>query len=135
MKGITVNDIVRSKTMRAVKSEGNKSTELLFIKNLKLASINGWRRKYKLPGRPDITFPKSRVVVFLDGCFWHGHFCKSIPKTNNSYWSNKINRNVARDAAVSRQLKKEGWRVIRIWECKMRNMLPILKKLKKALEN
>ncbi len=112
----------RSKIMRSVKSNKNKSTELLFISLLKESNITGWRRNFPLFGKPDFTFPKEKIVVFVDGCFWHGHNCRNTkPKTNKEYWKNKRKRNKKRDNEVNKRLKLDGWKVIRIWECELKN--------------
>ena len=74
----------------------------------------------KLPGSPDIVLTKYKSVVFIDGCFWHGHKdCKyfQLPKSNVDFWQQKIAMNIARDYANNVDLKLAGWRVIRIWEC------------------
>lgn len=69
-------------------------------------------------GKPDFVFPKEKIAVFADGCYWHGHKCKNItPKENAQFWRDKLERNKKRDRLVNRTLKKEGWTVIRIWEC------------------
>lgn len=73
-----------------------------------------------LPGKPDIVFPKYKTVVFVNGCFWHGHDgCKKyqIPETNRSFWIEKINANKFRDLKNASQLENSGWRIITIWEC------------------
>lgn len=78
----------------------------------------------KLPGRPDIVFPSRRVVVFVDGCFWHGcpdHFV--APKTNAAAWQSKIEANKSRDLAVDTELSARGWQVIRVWEHDVRRSL------------
>jgi DNA mismatch endonuclease (patch repair protein) len=87
------------------------------ISLLRENKITGWRRKSKLMGKPDFIFPREKIAIFVDGCFWHGHhsLCR-LPKTNRAYWSAKIARNKKRDLEVSRSLKKMGWTVIRIWE-------------------
>ena len=85
----------RSYIMRQVKSSRNKSTELKLISIFKELSIKGWRRGYKLKGKPDFVFLKEKTAVFVDGCFWHGHTCKrSIPQTNTDYWISKIRKNI-----------------------------------------
>lgn len=110
----------RSEVMRAVKSRGNKSTELKVIKIFKEFKIVGWRRNYKLFGKPDFVFPKEKLAIFVDGCFWHGHNCRNTkPAANADYWRQKIERNKARDEAVSKTLAEKSWRVLRIWECKI----------------
>jgi DNA mismatch endonuclease, patch repair protein len=111
----------RSKIMRAVKSKGNKSTELRLIALFKQHGIKGWRRNFKLPGKPDFVFPKQRVVIFADGCFWHGHGCRNtIPSDNAAYWRAKIERNRQRDQEVTAVLTAKNWRVVRIWECEIK---------------
>lgn len=107
--------------MRAVKSKGNISTELKLIKIFRMFGINGWRRNYKLHGNPDFVFPKERIAIFADGCFWHGHNCrKTAPMSNIDYWRKKIKRNKERDKLVTQTLKVKDWRVIRIWECEIK---------------
>ncbi len=117
----------RSEVMRAVKSRGNKSTELKLIEIFKNRKIIGWRRNYKLFGKPDFVFPKQRLAIFLDGCFWHGHDCRNTkPAENADYWRLKIERNKTRDELVSKTLAEKGWRVLRIWECQIaKNALPL----------
>ena len=111
---------VRSEVMRSVRSKGNKSTELKLVQLFLTNNIKGWRRNYPLLGSPDFVFPHSRVVVFADGCFWHGHPCRNIkPRANRSYWQLKIHKNRSRDKHIRRQLTKRGWRVWRIWECEI----------------
>ena len=108
----------RSKNMAAIKSRGNKSTELAFLRILKEHKIKGWRRHYaKLEGKPDFVFPEHRIAVFLDGCFWHAcPKCSVIPKSNIEFWNKKIAQNKKRDRLVNRTLKEKGWVVLRIWE-------------------
>jgi len=76
-----------------------------------------YRTHYAILGRPDIVFPKARVAVFIDGCFWHGCVLHGVkPKTNAEFWKRKIQKNRRRDRKVTRILKSEGWRVLRFWE-------------------
>ncbi len=86
----------------------------------KWLASKGYRFKihYPVTGKPDIAFPKKKIAVFIHGCFWHGHNCKYfiIPKTNRNFWLKKIFANKKRDLKVSRQLRKNGWKVIKIWE-------------------
>ena len=79
--------------------------------------------KKRLPGKPDIVLPKYKTIIFIHGCFWHGHSnCKYyvVPKTRTQWWLNKINTNKANDAKAVKALKKEGWKVITVWECKLK---------------
>lgn len=103
--------------MASVKSRDTKTTELKFISILKEKGIIGWRRNYQLTGKPDFVFPRLKIAVFIDGCFWHG--CSShcrMPSSNVNYWNNKIEKNKIRDRAITKTLKMKGWQVIRIWE-------------------
>lgn len=107
--------------MRAVKSKENITTELKLIKFFKNKDIKGWRRNYPLYGKPDFVFPKAKLAVFTDGCFWHGHGCRNVsPATNKEYWEEKIRKNKERDKIVNKRLKEKGWHVIRIWECQIK---------------
>ena len=111
----------RSEIMRKVKSNHNKSTELKLIQFFKENRICGWRRNFKLYGKPDFVFPKQRLAIFVDGCFWHGHNCRNTkPKDNAGYWESKINRNKNRDVQVTETLTNKNWTVIRIWECELK---------------
>ena len=110
----------RSALMSRIRASGNATTELRFLFLLRAAGLKGWRRKYPLLGKPDFTFPKSKLVVFIDGCFWHGHCCSTRkPKVNPDAWAAKFARNKRRDLAVTRELRKKGWSVLRIWECSL----------------
>jgi DNA mismatch endonuclease, patch repair protein len=90
-----------------------------------------------LPGNPDVVFPSRRCVVFIDGCFWHGHHCAigHIPLSNSTYWKEKIERTKLRDVQRRRLLRKRGWRILVIWECQMKNTEGLTRKLIRFLEN
>ena len=119
--------------MAQVKSAGNKSTEGALAAMLRENAITGWRRSFPLFGNPDFVFPKARLAVFVDGCFWHGHPRKCrMPKTNRAYWLKKIARNMARDKVVNRVLREKGWMVLRIWEDSVRKKSTATR-LRKAL--
>lgn len=114
----TFSKAERSVIMQKVKSNGNKSTEERLIKIFKKNRIKGWRRNYRLKGKPDFVFPDKKIVVFADGCFWHGHHCRNItPKQNASYWDKKRQRNIERDQKINQDLELRGWTVLRFWEC------------------
>ena len=115
----TFGVLSRSELMVRVRSFGNKSTEGKMVELLRAARITGRRRHLSIAGKPDFSWPKERVAVFLHGCFWHGHTCgKNVtPKTNEEFWQRKIRLNRRRDRRVTRQLIAEGWKVLRIWEC------------------
>ena len=122
--------------MARVRSVGNKTTEGRLASLLRRNKISGWRRHLRLPGKPDFVWPEARLAVFVDGCFWHGHNCgrNVTPKTNAQAWREKIRRNKTRDRRTSRLLRKDGWTVIRIWECELaRNETPNLLRIRKAV--
>lgn len=109
----------RSQVMSRIRGRGNKATELVLRSLLRRSGISGWRRHQKLPGTPDFSFAAERVAVFVDGCFWHGCGpCSKgrMPASNAAYWLAKIQANRLRDRRKDRQLKKLGWKVVRIWE-------------------
>ena len=122
----------RSSVMKAVKSRNTKTTELKMIEIFKELHIIGWRRTYPLIGKPDFVFPKKRIVVFVDGCFWHGHNCRNItPSDNAEFWEAKRTYNKKHDEEVTQTLTIKDWTVIRIWECelKKKNRETLLKKI------
>lgn len=107
----------RSAVMSLIRGAGNKDTELRLIAIFRANKISGWRRRHLLTGKPDFVFAREKVVVFVDGCFWHGCPTHATwPKQNAEFWRTKILGNQRRDRAVNRLLKKAGWRVLRIWE-------------------
>jgi len=114
----------RSEVMSLIRNKGNKQTELRLVKLLRERGIRGWRRGSKLPGHPDFVFSRARLAVFVDGCFWHGcpKHCR-IPKTQKKFWHEKIETNKKRDRKKTRELKKLGWRVMRIWQHSLRTAL------------
>ena len=110
----------RSAVMAQIRGSGNKDTELRMVALFRQFGFKGWRRKQKLFGKPDFVFRGVRVVVFVDGCFWHS--CPKpkhapLPKNRAEWWAAKLGRNKARDRLVTRTLRKAGWRVLRVWEC------------------
>lgn len=112
----------RSYNMSRIRSKDTKPEMLV----RKFLYARGYRYKLHdktLPGKPDIVLPKLRTVIFVHGCFWHGHKnCKYfvVPKTRTDWWLNKINGNIANDKKHLAQLRKAGWRVINIWECQLK---------------
>ena len=117
----------RKEIMSKVRSNKNKSTELRLIILFRRFGIKGWKRDYPVKGHPDFVFLPERLAVFVDGCFWHGHDCRSTkPKDNQEYWDKKRERNMKHDKEITEYFENRGWTVIRIWECELKN--------KKALE-
>lgn len=111
----------RSEVMSRIRGHGNRDTELALINLMRKNRVTGWRRKLRVYGKPDFVFPKQRIAVFVDGCFWHG--CPvhgTQPGTNASFWTDKIARNKTRDRKVNRMLRDDGWKVLRIWEHDLR---------------
>ena len=107
--------------MSLIRGKANKETENALLSLLKRNKITGWRRHLPLPGKPDFAFRKQKVAVFVDGCFWHGcPKCYTRPKTNRAFWDKKLEDNMARDKRVTRQLSRQGWKVIRIWQHSLR---------------
>lgn len=112
----------RSEIMSRVRSKGNRATEKKLMSLFRENGIKGWRRNYRLFGSPDFVFPKKKIAVFVDGEFWHGHpTLGQIPETNREFWTNKIERNKARDNLVNQTLKDKGWIVVRIWQHELKD--------------
>jgi DNA mismatch endonuclease (patch repair protein) len=109
---------VRSRTMAAVRSTGNRSTERILRAHLVRRGLSGWRLNARdLPGCPDFVFDRARVAVFVDGCFWHGcPSCHRAPGSNQDYWTKKVERNRKRDRRVARLLRADDWSVMRVWK-------------------
>jgi DNA mismatch endonuclease (patch repair protein) len=120
----------RSQIMAAIRSRGNKATELKLASLFRTVGITGWRRHQSLPGRPDFIFRHQRLAVFVDGCFWHGcrRHCR-IPQANREYWQLKIARNRVHDRHVSRLLRSRGWRVLRLWGHDLRHPDAVLTRI------
>lgn len=127
----------RSRIMSAIRGKSNKSTELKLRMRMVRAKIGGFVLHSPLvPGRPDFYFPRKRVAVFVDGCFWHGcPKCGHVPKTNRPFWAAKIERNRARDIRNGSQLRTIGVKVLRVWEHEIKcDAEKVLAKLVKALK-
>jgi DNA mismatch endonuclease, patch repair protein len=126
----------RSACMRAVGSK-NTAPEM---RVRRLAHAMGYRyalHARKLPGRPDLVFVSRRKIIFVHGCFWHKHKCRHgrvSPATNSNYWNGKRERNVERDSQHVKALRKEGWKVLVIWECWTGNTISLRNRLKAFLE-
>jgi len=128
----------RSAIMSRIRGQGNKRTEIGVISLFRKSGIKGWRRhliikleqikisasdgtKFKPQVRPDFVFPKFKVALFIDGCFWHGcPKCYRKPKSRGRFWTAKVRRNKERDKFQTMALKRNGWHVIRIWECALK---------------
>jgi DNA mismatch endonuclease (patch repair protein) len=127
----------RSRIMRAVKGQ-NTSPEIA-VRRL----VHGMGYRYRLyrkdlPGKPDLVFSSRRKVIFIHGCFWHGHDCKRgarVPKTNREYWEQKVARNKERDIAHRKRLQEMGWNVLVIWECGLKDKRLLSRQIKNFLES
>lgn len=109
--------------MANVKSRNTKP-EIVLRKALFSRGLRYRLHVKRLPGTPDLVFPKYRAVVFVHGCFWHGHGCRLfvVPATNREFWVQKIDGNRSRDEQAIRALRGMGWRVMTVWECAVRGL-------------
>jgi len=99
----------------------NTGPEIKLRKLLWTRGVRGYRIHYNLPGKPDIVFTKKKIVIFVDGCFWHKcPICFQEPDTRKEFWMKKIGTNVDRDLKITKQLQEEGWTVLRFWEHEIR---------------
>lgn len=124
----------RSAQMAKVKSSGNRSTEFRVEQALKLNRIHGWiKHPINIKGKPDFLFPVEKLLIFVDGCFWHAcPKCGRLPSSRQEYWVPKIDSNRRRDNRIRRLLRKEGYSVIRVWEHELKQDLWI-KRIRRAL--
>lgn len=132
----TFGRLSRSELMSRVRGHGNKTTELRLASLMLDARMKGWRRHLSLPGKPDFSWPKLKIALFVDGCFWHGHDCgrNLTPQTNIEEWRGKIKGNRRRDRQVDRELRRRNWSVVRIWECELRkNPRHCLRRIKRIM--
>lgn len=126
----------RSRTMQQIRSRGNRSTELRLRMAIVGAGIRDWTmHPDEIYGNPDFLFGESKVVVFVDGCFWHGcPKCGHVPKTRTDFWRTKFEQRRKNDRAVSRNLRKSGYTVLRFWEHELVNDLDAcVQKIKQLL--
>lgn len=117
-----VSNDKRSEIMRAIKSKNTKPEIIV----RKLVFSMGYRyrlHRKELPGTPDLVFPRQKKVIFVHGCFWHGHNCTKgkLPKSNVDYWATKIHQNKLRDIDAAKRLTSSGWGVLVIWQCELKN--------------
>ena len=126
----------RSRIMRAVKSR-DTSPELTVRKLLHAMGYRFRVHRKDLPGKPDIVLPGRQKVLFVHGCFWHGHNCSRgdrVPRANREYWISKIARNRERDAAAKAALEKNAWKVGIVWECEIKNLGCVERQLRRFLK-
>lgn len=121
-----VTDIVdkatRSRMMSGIRGKNTKP-ELVLRKALHAAGFRYRLHVKDLPGKPDLVFPKYKAVIFVHGCFWHGHNCRyfKVPQTRTEFWLQKIGQNKLRDESQHAELVKQGWRILVVWECATRS--------------
>lgn len=126
----------RSKLMARVRQAGT-SPELVVRKICWSLGYRYRLNQKKLPGKPDLVFPKLQKVVFVHGCFWHQHRkCprSKLPDTNKLFWKNKLGGNQLRDSKTQRELRKLGWSILIVWECELRRLDRLVTRLEKFLE-
>jgi len=113
--------MTRGELMSRIRSRGNASTELAMMAVLRRRRVTGWRRHAKMLGiRPDFVFRKTKIAVFVDGCFWHGCVTHCRVDRLKPYWQTKITMNTVRDRTQEILLRHNGWKVVRIWEHDLR---------------
>ena len=128
---------LRSRIMRAVK--GSDTAPEMYVRRM----VHGLGFRYglhsaKLPGKPDLVLTSRRKIIFVHGCFWHGHKCargNRAPKVNATYWHAKIAGNQARDRTTKSKLKAAGWRVLVVWECETKKQKALTQKLVSFLKH
>ena len=127
----------RKRNMTAIKSRHTKP-EMIVRSLLHRLGFRFRLHDAKLPGKPDIVLPKHKKIILIHGCFWHMHNCKRgnvTPKTNTDYWQNKRFRNVERDTQNFRELGKQGWEVLVIWECETKDSGKLADKISTFLKS
>lgn len=117
----TVSAEVRSRMMSGIRGKNTKP-ELAIRKGLHAAGFRYRLHDVRLPGKPDLVLPKFRAVIFVHGCFWHGHECHlfKMPSSNTTFWQEKIAGNIARDRLAVEGLERAGWRIATVWECALK---------------
>lgn len=118
------NQITRSKNMAAITGKDTRP-EIWVRKALHRRGYRFRLHDQRLPGKPDIVLPKYRAIIFVHGCFWHGHGCHQFrwPATREAFWRSKIEGNRRRDQSVVAQLREDDWRVLTVWECGLKGRL------------
>lgn len=131
----TFGGLPRSQLMSRIRSKNNRTTERRLACLLRKHHITGWRRHVQVVGKPDFVWMHNKIALFVDGCFWHGHSCDRnlTPKRNASIWRRKILRNQRRDQTISRELRRRGWKVIRMWECSLKHETRCIARIANAI--
>ena len=125
----------RRRIMQSVKTK-DTGPELKVRRLLHQLGYRYRLNRKNLPGRPDIVFPGKKIVIFVNGCFWHSHGCSKglPPKSRLDYWTPKLAANKRRDASRLLQLRKLGWRTFTIWQCNVKNIEKLVPRLKKFID-
>ncbi|ENY80350.1 very short patch repair endonuclease [Sphingopyxis sp. MC1] len=112
---------VRSRMMAGIRGKNTKP-EMLIRRGLHRLGLRFLVHDKRLPGKPDMVFPKWQAAIFVNGCFWHGHDCRlfKLPSTRTEFWRDKICANKERDRMVIKRLEDTGWRTLTIWECQIK---------------
>ena len=121
----------RSQIMSSIKGKETQP-EILVRRYLFSQGFRYKKNDPSLPGKPDIVLPKYKKIIFIHGCFWHGHSCargSKLPETRSEFWKNKINSNIHRDKINIYKLEASGWKVIVLWDCEIRNKIKREKRL------
>ena len=127
----------RSKTMASVRGKDTRP-ELVVRRLTHRAGYRYRLHEKSLPGKPDLVFPRRNKLIFVHGCFWHGHSCRSglnRPTSNKSYWLPKLDRNKSRDKKNRAKLRRLGWKVLAIWECQVRDEARLTTRIQRFLES
>lgn len=129
-----ISEAQRSQNMAQVKNK-NTAPEIIVRKNLHRLGYRFRLHRRDLPGNPDIVLPRYKAVIFVHGCFWHGHDCPrgKRPSSRQEFWDEKLDRNIERDKVNQETLRKMGWKVIVIWECETKDRQDLDVRLKKYL--
>ena len=127
--------VQRSSCMSKIKNKNSKP-ELSVRRILSRLKVRYRLHKSELPGKPDIVIARAKIVIFVNGCFWHQHKnCKkrAVPKSNKEYWEKKLRRNIEKQKEDIKKLKKSGWKIHKIWECQTKDENKLFKKLSKLV--
>ncbi|MFP4172620.1 MAG: very short patch repair endonuclease [Candidatus Hydrogenedentota bacterium] len=130
------SDSARSRTMRQVKDR-DTAPEMMVRREIHRLGYRYRLHRKDLPGKPDLVFPGRRKVIFVHGCFWHGHDCARgarVPKTNQEYWTRKIARNVERDRLNRERLHALGWDSMVVWECELKDKAAFIRQVQAFLD-
>jgi DNA mismatch endonuclease (patch repair protein) len=125
----------RSEIMGRIRSNDTKP-EMTVRRALHRAGYRYRLHRRSLPGKPDLVLPRFKTVVFVHGCFWHGHTCKDgrRPKSHTDYWEHKLDRNLQRDVRAREELVKLGWKPIVIWACEVKDIGTLLSRVRVCLD-